>query len=43
MRVYVEATVQKAFNDNTGALGKSVRAGLNTIKGIGKKNVFGKV
>ena len=37
MHVCVEATVQKTFNDNAGALDKSVKAGLNMIKGIRKK------
>lgn len=38
MPVSVEATVQKTFNDDTGALDKLVKAGLNMIKGIrGKK------
>lgn len=35
MHVCVEATVQKTFNDNADALDKSVKAGLNVIKGIG--------
>lgn len=37
MHVCMEATVQKTFNDNAGVLDKSVKAGLNMIRGIGKK------
>lgn len=40
MHVCVESTGRSTFNDSAGALDKSIKAGLNTIKGIRKKRKF---